>query len=164
VCVCVCVCVLERGNEKGKCAKCLHLAGRGLLLLSNKTSPDFTLAVGCVSSSNLPPRHPYRHHKSWLWMDGMNPRENEQAQISGRVHLVPSPVLSPAGILVRLLLGCLCGEWVRRSRGLQELRRNTVSCRQAGFMMLPLTLKGSSVCLVPANYFAWPAPVHVHSQ
>ncbi len=53
---------------------------------------------------------------------------------------------------------------MRRSSGLQELKRYTVCCRQAGFMMLPLTLKGGSVCLVPANYFAWPAPVHVHDS
>lgn len=158
--MCVCACVLERG----KCAKCLHLAGCGLLLLSNKTSPDFTLAVGCVASNNLPAQHHYRQQKSPA-LDGWNePQRKRTSTKSGRVHLVPSPVLSPAGILVRPLLGCLYGEWVRRSRGLQELRRNTVSCRQAGFMMLPLTLKGSSVCLVPANYFAWPAPVHVHSQ
>lgn len=88
----------------------------------------------------------------------------EKVNGAWRARLNPSPVLSPAGILVRLLLGCLYGEWVRRSSGLQELRRYTVSCRQTGFMMLPLTLKGSSVCLVSANYFAWPAPVHVHSQ
>lgn len=54
--VCVCACVLERGNEKGKCAKCLHLARCGLLPLSNKTSPDFTLAVGHLDGWNEPQR------------------------------------------------------------------------------------------------------------
>lgn len=63
-CVCVCAYVLERGNEKGKCAKCLHLAGHGLLPLSNKTSLDFTLAMGRVASNNLPPQHPSQHRKS----------------------------------------------------------------------------------------------------
>ncbi len=55
--VCVCACVLERGNEKGKCAKCLHLARCGLLPLSNKTSPDFTLAVGRVFYNWHPSQH-----------------------------------------------------------------------------------------------------------
>lgn len=54
--VCVCACVLERG----KCAKCLHLARLGLLPLSNKTSPDFTLAVGRVVFYNW---NPSQHKK-----------------------------------------------------------------------------------------------------
>ncbi len=73
--LCVCACVLERGNERGKCAKCLHLARLGLLPLSNKTCPDFTLVVGRVVFYNW---HPSQHKKDILiWMDGMNPRGSE---------------------------------------------------------------------------------------